>query len=124
VTDEELVARVREGLEYNLHWLEAYYGIVEQDAEAKTNRRLSLVSLEALDTLARRLEELKEGLEAIVSDDEGRLYSDGAGPGDQHQALARSLLHPERQGGEGLHDTTHIKHSHPGEIVPQKLEES
>jgi hypothetical protein len=110
VTDEELIARVRE-------W-------VGQDGGAYDLAE----PLEALDTLARRLEELKDGLERIEQsadsemqdEDESAAYRAFA---NEVYNIARSLLHPEPQ-GEGQHDTTHIKHSHPGEIVPQNLEES
>jgi hypothetical protein len=99
-SDDELIARVREGLEYNLHWLEAYYGIVEPDAEAKTNRRLSVSSLEALDTLARRLKELKDGIIAVEAADEAWKQVGDVDQLPTALGALYSLLHPEPQGAE------------------------
>jgi hypothetical protein len=54
------ISTLREALEYNLHWLEADYGVVEQDHEAKTNRRLSQSALASLEQVERWREALTD----------------------------------------------------------------
>jgi hypothetical protein len=117
VTDEELIARVREELQ-RARTNELGANMEETSLQIIANYD---PVFQALDTLARRLEELKGGIAAVEAADEAWKQ---LGDVDQLPAALGalySLLHPEPQEEEGQHDTTHIFHNHPGEIVPQAL---